>query len=98
MAQGEFVEVGFITGAFGVAGEVRVASSTDNPKKRFKAGNRSVSAHVVLSNCVLTIEPRSKLFALTPSLLMAAGCSCSHPNPKDYWPRRLLRTNLGYMR
>lgn len=39
--QGEFVEVGRVSGAFGVRGEVRVEISTDNPRARFgMKGNR----------------------------------------------------------
>ncbi|KXZ56903.1 hypothetical protein GPECTOR_1g814 [Gonium pectorale] len=36
----EYVEVGRVTGAHGVRGEVRVEASTDEPVKRFKAGRR----------------------------------------------------------
>jgi hypothetical protein len=38
--QGEFVEVGLITKAFGIRGEVKVAPATDQPRKRFVKGKR----------------------------------------------------------
>lgn len=38
--QGQFVEVGLITKAFGIRGEVKVNPSTDEPRKRFAKGKR----------------------------------------------------------
>lgn len=38
--QGAYVEVGRVCGAFGVRGEVKVESSSDEPDKRFKSGAR----------------------------------------------------------
>ncbi|KAI8464317.1 MAG: hypothetical protein J3K34DRAFT_461970 [Monoraphidium minutum] len=38
--EGQFVEVGLITKAFGIRGEVKVAPQTDEPRKRFAKGKR----------------------------------------------------------
>ena len=38
--QASYVEVGRVTGAHGVRGELRVEPSTDQPAKRFKAGSK----------------------------------------------------------
>lgn len=37
--QGEFVELGFISTAFGIRGEVKVVMLTDEPKSRFRRRN-----------------------------------------------------------